>query len=279
MATPTRVVLVTGCSSGGIGYALCQRFAAEGCRVYATARRREAMAGLDAHPLISLDTLDVTSDEDVRRVVERIVAEAGYIDIVVNNAGVLGIGPLIEQPLDNVQATFDTNTYGALRVAQAAFPHMADRRSGLVVNIGSVVAETAVPWNGLYSATKAAMLAMSDILAMELKPFNVRVMYVAPGSVRSNLSANQSATYSLPPTSRYTAFLPNILQRLHASQGPAAMPAETFARDVVRRALRASPPGYVILGGHARAFKVFRWLPRALLLWYFWRLYSRRVEG
>lgn len=101
------VVLVTGCSSGGIGYALqvlvdlvlthlslatrCERFAAEGCRVYATARRLEAMTGLDSHPLISLATLDVTNDADVIRVVEQVVAEAGRIDILVNNGGIHSI--------------------------------------------------------------------------------------------------------------------------------------------------------------------------------------------
>ncbi|KAJ6575349.1 oxidoreductase [Mycena capillaripes] len=274
-----RVVLVTGCSFGGIGYALCERFAAEGCRVYATARRLEAMGGLAAHPLISLQTLDVTSDEDVRRVVHLIVAQAGCIDVVVNNAGVMGVGPLIEQSLDNVKATFDANTYGALRVAQAAFPHMATRRSGLIVNIGSIVADIAVPWNGVYSASKAAMRLMSDILSMELKPFDIKVMYIAPGSVRSNISSNQAARFrpSLPDTSRYTAFLPNIIQRMNASQGANALPAEEFARQVVRRVLQKNPPSFMTLGGNSTVFTLFRWLPKAWVLWYLWRLYSRRT--
>jgi len=273
----SRVVLVTGCSSGGIGYALCERFAAEGCRVYATARRLEAMEGLKAHPLVKLNTLDVTSDEDVRRVVDAIVAEAGRIDIVVNNAGVMGIGPLIEQPMEYVKATFDANTYGALRVAQAAFPHMATRRSGLIVNIGSVVGAIAVPWNGLYSATKSAMHMMSDILTMELKPFDIKVMYIAPGAIRSNISNNQAATFKLPETSRYQQYLPNIIQRMNSSQGPNSLPAEEFARQVVRRVLQKKPPLYMTLGGNARIFKLFAWLPKGFVLWYCWRLFSRRT--
>ncbi|KAJ7751259.1 oxidoreductase [Mycena maculata] len=274
MSTP-RVVLVSGCSSEAL--LRCERFASEGCRVYATARRLEAMAGLDAHPLISLEKMDVTSDADVRRVVELIVAQVGRIDIVVNNAGVMGVGPLIEQPMDTVNAVFDANTYGALRVAQAAFPHMAARRSGLVVNIGSVVADIAVPWNGTYSASKAAVRAMSDILSMELKPFNIRVMYIAPGSVRSNLSDNQAARFSLAPTSLYTTFLPNILQRIHASQGANSLPADAFAKTVVRRVLQKKPPRYMTLGGNSTAFAVFAWLPKGFVLWYLWRLYSRRT--
>ncbi|KAF7339275.1 NADPH-dependent 1-acyldihydroxyacetone phosphate reductase [Mycena sanguinolenta] len=269
------VVLVTGCSSGGIGYALCERFAAEGCRVYATARRLEAMSGLAAHPLISLQTLDVTVDEDVHRVIAHIVAEAGQLDIIVNNAGFISVGPLIEQPLDNVKANFDANTYGTLRVAKAGFPHMAARRSGLIVNIGSVVAEIAVPWNGLYSASKAAVRAMSDILHMELKPFNIKVMYVAPVSVRSNISNNEAAKFSLPQGSLYSDFLPNIIQRMNSSQAN-SMPAEKFAREVVRRALK-NPPRSVILGGTATIFKIFGWLPRGFVLWYLWRMYSQKT--
>ncbi|KAJ7675386.1 oxidoreductase [Mycena rosella] len=277
MSAEPRVVLVTGCSKGGIGYSLCERFAAEGCRVYATARRLEAMGDLGAHPLIRLQTLDVTSDEDVCRIMELIVQEAGKIDIVVNNAGVMGIGPLIEQPMANVKATFDANTYGALRVAQAAFPHMATRRTGLLVNIGSVVADTAVPWNGLYSATKAAMHSMSDILSMEFKPFNLRVMNVIPAAIRSNIANNQAGRFSLPETSRYHEFLPNIIQRMHSSQGPAAMPADLFAKVVVRKALQRNPPASLMLGGNSTAFTIFRWLPKAWVLWFLWRLYSRRT--
>ncbi|KAF8215981.1 oxidoreductase [Mycena galopus ATCC 62051] len=257
------VVLVTGCSAGGIGYALCERFAAEGCRVYATARRLEAMSGLGAHPLISLQTLDVTVDEDVSRVIDLVVAETGQLDIVVNNAGFMGIGPLIEQSLERVKGIFDANAYGALRVAQAAFPHMAARRSGLIINIGSIVADIAVPWNGLYSASKAAMRSMSDILYMELKPFNIKVLYVALARLREG--------------SLFTDFLPNIIQRLNGSQASNSIPTETFARAVVRSALQKKPPRYLTLGGNSKTFKVLEWLPRGFVLWYMWRLYSRRT--
>ncbi|KAJ7293106.1 oxidoreductase [Mycena rebaudengoi] len=270
----SRVVLITGCSAGGIGYSLCEHFAQSGCIVYASARRLESMAGFNS-PLIKTLTLDVTNGADVRRVVAHVVEDAGKIDIVVNNAGAIGIGPLIEQPMDNVLANFDTNTHGALRVAQAVFPHMAERRSGLIVNVGSVVAEISVPWNGLYSAAKAAMHSMSEILSMELKPFNISVMYIAPGSVRSNIANN--SRFSLQPGSRYTAFLPNIIQRQNASQGPTSMPADIFAATMVRQVLNKKPPRYLMLGGNTRLFAVLKWLPRSVVLWYMWRLFSRRT--
>jgi len=236
----------------------------------------EAMAGLSAHPLISLHALDVTSDADVLRVVELIVAEAGHIDIVVNNAGMIAIGPLIEQPLEHVHTAFDTNTYGALRVARAVFPHMATRRSGLIINIGSVVGDIAVPWNGLYSATKAAMHMMSNILMMELSPFNIRVMNIAPGSVRSNIASNATG-FSLSSTSRYTDFLPDMVRRMNSSQTRNAMPADQFARKVVGAALSRNPPTHMTVGGSAWVYKLLRWLPHTFVLWFSWRLFSKKA--
>ncbi|KAF7303271.1 Short-chain dehydrogenase reductase family protein [Mycena kentingensis (nom. inval.)] len=270
-----RVVLVTGCSHGGIGYALCEQFVVEGCQVYATARRLESMTDL-AGPQVVLKTLDITNTADVHRVVEEIVSEAGRIDIVVNNAGKIGIGPLIEQTVENVQAVLDANTTGAFRVAQAAFPHMAKRKSGVIVNIGSVVGDTPVPWNGLYSASKAAQHMMSRILTMELSPFNIHVLNVMPGAVRSNIAANGSAEFSLSPNSLYGAYLPDILRRLHASQASASMPTVVFAQRVVKAALKKNPPTELILGGNALVFKLMRWMPFTFVRWFFWRMFSKK---
>ncbi|KAJ7070818.1 oxidoreductase [Mycena amicta] len=273
----SKVVLVTGCSRGGIGYALqvqvqylCERFAAEGCRTYATARRLESIgAGLADNPLISVHILDITNDSDVRRVLELVIEESGRIDIVVNNAGLVA-------NLETVKSVFEANTFGAFRVAQAAFPHMAARKSGLIVNIGSVVGDVPIPWNGLYSATKAAMHSMSNILSMELRPFNIRVLNVAPGAIRSNLAANGGAGFSLDPTSLYTAYLPDIIRRLNSSQGSAAMPADAFARKVVKAALKRHPPTHMTIGGNAWLFKIMRWLPTWFVLWFWWRMFSKK---
>ena len=90
------------------------------------------------HPNITTLKMDVTSDEDVAEVVKTVVGQEGYIDILVNNAGGPCSGPLMETPLDVVQKAFDTNVFSILRVTQAVFPYMATRRSGTIVNIGSI---------------------------------------------------------------------------------------------------------------------------------------------
>ncbi|KAK7059191.1 NADPH-dependent 1-acyl dihydroxyacetone phosphate reductase [Paramarasmius palmivorus] len=270
-----KVVLVTGCSQGGIGFALCEEFASRGCKVYATARDVRKMEGLK-DPNIEKLSLDITNDADVQRVVKAILLH-GPIDILVNNAGIMAAGPLVDQTMEFIQEAFDANTFSVLRLAKAVIPSMASRKSGIIVNIGSVVGDSPTPWNGLYSATKSAVSTISEVLNMECRPFNIHVMNVEPAAIRSNISKNQQARFNLPPDSLYTGFLPNIIQRIHASQGPNSMPNEQFAKLLVQKVLSRSPPLHLILGGGATMFTVFRWLPRTLLLWLMWRVYSKKL--
>jgi NAD(P)-dependent dehydrogenase (short-subunit alcohol dehydrogenase family) len=260
-----KVVLVTGCSKGGIGFHLCERFAEQGCTVYATSRRLETMDGFK-HPM-EKRAMDVTSDDDVKLVVQSILEEQGKIDIVVNNAGVIAIGPLLDVSLDQARKAFETNTFSVLRVAQAVIPSMVERKQGLIVNIGSIVGNIPTPWNGLYCASKAAVHALSDTLAMECKPFGVKVILVAPGGIRSNISANQAATLQLSPTSIYKPYFDRVYERLHVSQGKGSMSTDEFARHVVAKALSPNPPTYMTLGGGSSLLAFLRWLPHWLVLW------------
>jgi len=271
----SKVVLVTGCSKGGIGYALCEEFAEQGCTVYATARTLEAMDGF-SHLGIQRLELDVTKTEGIRSVIQTIVQGEGRIDILVNNAGALCAGALLDVPLTEMRSAFEVNTFGALYMAQAVIPHMAARKQGTVVNIGSVVGHIPTPWNGVYAAAKAALHSLTEVLWMECKPLKVNIMLVAPGSVRSNIANNQQRRFNMPETSLYKAFLENIMERISTSQDLGTIPAEEFAKKVVTVAMLPNPPRYLTLGGTSFLFRILQWLPRFWVLTIMWRRFSRR---
>jgi 1-acylglycerone phosphate reductase len=126
------------------------------------------------------------------------------------------------------------------------------------------------PWNGIYCATKAAAYSLSEVMNMECRPLGISVMHVAPGAVKSNISNNAAALYTLPPDSLYKKYLPNIMQRLYVSQRPGSMPTEKFAKEIVSKALKTSPPSYMMAGGWATFVWIMKWLPRGIVLNLMW---------
>ncbi|EJD03665.1 NAD-binding protein [Fomitiporia mediterranea MF3/22] len=273
MSSP-KVVLISGCSKGGIGFHLCEEFAQRGCIVYATARHVESLDGFRHQNIRHLE-LDVTSDDSVQRAVDKIIVAEGRIDVLVNNAGVICIGPIVDVSVEQVKKTFDANVFGALRTARTVMPYMASRKQGIIVNVGSVVGEMSTPWAGIYCASKAALHSITEVLQMESQPLGVSVVLLVPGSVKSNLADNHAKIFDLPPSSLYRSFLDQIIRRMHSSQGPNSMPTSVFAKKAVSRILNKSgPPRYLALGGYVTVMKILQWLPRGLALWLIWRALS-----
>lgn len=119
------------------------------------------------------------------------------------------------------------------------------------------------------------MHALTEVLQMECRPFNVDVMLVVPGAIKSNIASNQATSFSLPPDSLYGKYLHNILDRMHSSQGANSMPGDKFARIVVGKALASKPSFYVTAGGGATLFAILAWLPRSLVMFLMWRRFSK----
>ncbi|KAI9068708.1 NAD-P-binding protein [Trametes sanguinea] len=277
MSASKTVVFVTGCSKGGIGFALCEEFATRECIVYATARRMEAMEGFTS-PNIHTLTLDVTKDESVQSVIETVIEREGQIDVLVNNAGLGHTGPIIDTDMEEIVRVFETNVFSVIRMAKAVIPHMAARKSGTIVNVGSIFGEIPVPWGGLYSSSKAALHTLSDTLYMECKPFNINVVLLVPGGVRSNIVNNQSGPERLkfPENSLYADYVDSILTKLTASQRGNPTPADVFSKQVVGAVLKPNPPRYLTLARMSGVFWLFTWLPRTWILNYFWRIFGER---
>jgi NADP-dependent 3-hydroxy acid dehydrogenase YdfG len=254
MSNPRRdqVVLVTGCSTG-IGRALARELVAQGHRTFATARRLESIADLKAAgaEILQLDVDDVGS---VAAAVETLIDRAGRIDVLINNAGINLFGPLVEIPLERIRALFETNLVGLVAVTQAVFPHMAARRSGRIVNIGSVAGLLPTPWAAPYCASKSAVHMLSEVLRIEVKPFGIDVVTVQPGAVKSSIadSGSRDVERYRADTSRYRAAYEGILKRSYASQDDPT-PTEVFARELVDRCLADPAPRIVRIGNRADA--------------------------
>ena len=191
-----RTAVVTGASSG-FGRLTAQTLAADGFRVYATMRNvatTNAGAAADLKKAgISVVELDVTSDSSVDAAAKTILAEAGAVDVLVNNAGTGFFG--IEEAFTPAAAEkqFATNVFGPLRVNRAFLPSMRERRSGLVVYVSSVVGRMIIPFGGIYTASKWALEALAETSSYELAPFGIDVAIVEPGAYATEIFGKVTA--------------------------------------------------------------------------------------
>ena len=134
---------------------------------------------------IRLLAMDVTDDASMVAGVERIMAEAGQIDVLVNNAGYGSYGSLEDVPLSEGRAQFEVNLFGLARLTQLVLPHMRARKSGRIVNVSSMGGKIYEPLGGWYHATKFAVEGLSDSLRLELQPFGIDVVVIEPGGIRT----------------------------------------------------------------------------------------------
>jgi NAD(P)-dependent dehydrogenase (short-subunit alcohol dehydrogenase family) len=181
------IVLVTGTNSG-IGFATTLVMGRAGHQVYATVRdpiRASQLAEAVAKERlpVSILTMDVDSDESVKQTVDQIYASGRNIDALVNNAGIERLGSVEELSIDVFRAVMETNYFGVLRCLKAVLPRMRENHNGCIINLASVAGRIAVSPFAPYNASKFALEALSEVLAQEVKRFNVRVAIVEPGMI------------------------------------------------------------------------------------------------
>jgi NAD(P)-dependent dehydrogenase (short-subunit alcohol dehydrogenase family) len=209
--TAPKTALITGASSG-IGEAIARQLIADGYKVYAGARRVDRMLPLAALGATVL-ALDVTDDASMVAAIDKITAEAGRLDVLINNAGFGSFGSLEEMPLNEGRRQFEVNVFGLARLTQLAIPMMRAQRAGAIVNISSIGGKMYEPFGSWYHATKFAVEGMSDCLRMELAPFGINVIIIEPGAIKSEW--NTIARDSL---------------RKVSGRGPYASAADQYAR-------------------------------------------------
>ncbi len=264
MAKVSRAVLITGCSTG-IGRATAERMAKNGWTVYATARRIETIADLEAKgcKLLSLDVCDAAS---MQLAVATIEEAEGAVGVLVNNAGYGQHGAIEEVSIEDVRRQFETNVFGLLELTKLVLPGMRAQGWGRVINVGSMGGKLTFPGGGIYHASKYAVEAISDALRFEVRGFGIKVSLIEPGLIRTEWGDTAIESIGEDNSGPYGQFnhavAANVasaysgrLSRL--SRGPEAVAAaiEKAAKSRRPRTRYAVAPSATLL------MKTRRWLP------------------
>ena len=277
---PPKAVLITGASSG-IGEVTAIHLARRGYNVLATSRdltrldRLIALARADSLT-ISAYQLDINNPASVGETIPQIIAHAGELDALINNAGYILWGCLEDLSLDELKAQFETNLFAVLRMSQAVLPHMRERRTGTIVNVGSIAGQIGSPAGGAYAASKFALQGLSKVLRMEVAQFGIRVVLIEPGLFRTNLARNRIAgEHALDPASPYYAYVQKIRQGHSGSHSWAGDPMKV-AKTIGKVLASRHPQQRYAVGADARlGVMATRLLPDGVLEYFVKRVVVR----
>ena len=217
-----KVVVITGASSG-LGEATARLLSAQGAIVVLGARRRDRIQSLadeltgNGGKALAIAT-DVTHADQVQRLVDTAVQTYGRIDVMINNAGLMPHSPLERLKLDDWNQMIDVNLKGVLYGIAAALPYMKQQKAGHFINVSSVAGHKVRPGGVVYAATKHAVLALSEGLRMEVKPYNIRTTVISPGAVATELLNSVTE--------------PDVAENLSNFYEAYGIPADSFARAV-----------------------------------------------
>ncbi|KAL1665574.1 hypothetical protein GGF50DRAFT_113996 [Schizophyllum commune] len=250
MAEEKKTVLITGCTTGSIGDALAREFHARGYRVFAASRRLESMESLAEEGIETL-RLDIANDDDIKETADEIGRRTGgSLDMLVNNAGVGYTASIADSDMDKVRSLFDINVFGHYAVTRAFIPLLIKADHGLVAFNSSIASVVPLPYNGAYSASKAAINALGDTLRVELAPFGVKVVNLLTGSTKSNLDTSPAVEAGLPDSSIYKPVENTFKDKVSRYQ-EGAMPTDVYAKAVVDELTKASPSPWFWYGAHS----------------------------
>jgi len=240
-----KIAVVTG-SSSGIGFATSLLLARNGFHTYATMRNLKKSTSLvdviqrEKLPLQVIQ-LDVNDDKSVKDTIDKIIAERGKIDVLINNAGYGLVGCVEDLSLDEVRHIFETNLFGVIRVTQAVLPIMRKQKGGTIVNISSVVGKIGLPVTPAYISTKFALEGLSESMRYELEQFGIKVIIVEPGAVRTDFSDNiKVAKKAMDPNSLYSQLTQKVSAGLKLLLKHGTPPEEVA--KVILKAVTSSNP-------------------------------------
>ncbi len=258
------VTIITGTSSG-IGLATAIRLAKAGHKVYAGVRNPDSAENLrkviDAGELpISMLEIDMMDEKSITDAVARVLAAEGQIDVLVNNAGIARGTSVEESPMSDVRAVFETNYFGVFALIQAVIPGMRERKTGTIVNVSSIAGRFVAPNNAVYASSKYALEALSESLALQLKPFNIRVAIIEPGVIATSFFENAAKAMGPPDTaSPYFVHTRRIMKLFTTQTEKSAPTPPDAAAQAIENAITTNEPKLrYIVGDDAEMFLAAR---------------------
>lgn len=245
-----KTVLITGASSG-IGEATARTLAEAGYRVFGGVRKPDSAAAV---PGVEYVKMDVQDEDSVASAVKVVLEKAGRIDILINNAGVSLVGPIEATSDTEAKALFDVNVFGVLRAIRAVLPSMRSHRSGLIINVSSVLGFLPAPFMGLYAASKHAIEGLSESLDHEVRSLGVRVVLVQPSFTRTKLDTNATQTQAVIEdyAAAFASSVDAVLQQVGSAPAPSGVANKVLA--IVEGAHRMRRPA----DGRAKLLSVLR---------------------
>ena len=244
----SKVWLITGCSTG-FGRELAIEVLKSGQKAAVTARNPDDIKAIVAdYPDTAIALkLDVTKPDEIKAAVANTIAKFGYIDVLVNNAGIGYFGAIEESEEAEIRRMFEINFFGLANMTKAVLPGMRKRRSGHIVNIASIGGLVGFPAVGFYNATKFAVDGFSESLAKETAPLGIKVTVVAPSGFRTDW-AGRSANQSPIIIEDYAATAGNNKNNIRGYSGKQPGDPERAAKAIVKAVEAENPPLRLLLG-------------------------------
>lgn len=258
-----KTVLITGCSTG-IGKSVAAYFQAMGWNVAATMRHPENETELIELENLKCIRLDVQDEDSIRTAIKQTMDAFGAIDVIVNNAGYGTLGPFEAASKEQIYRQFDINVFGVMNVTRAILPYFREKREGIIINIASAGGRMTWPLYSLYHATKWAIEGFSESLQYELRPFNIRVKIIEPGSTKTDFWGRSQEVFVKRGLDAYEAYVNTVVPNLQ-KHGALAPEPDVVASTVYRAANDGSwKLRYQTTGGAAMSMFFRRMLPTRL---------------
>ena len=273
-----KVVLITGASSG-IGFETAMLLLQKGFRVYACARRLDAMHMIQEQGG-EIVYLDVTSEESMNNCVNYVLNKEKHIDILINNAGYGCCGSIEDIPFKEVKHQYEVNVFGLGKMIQLVLPSMRTQNSGKIINISSMGGRFTSPYAGWYHSTKYAIESISDALRMELQPWNIDIILIEPGMIQTNwgnIAAENIRMYSdNTPYQNYAQKAANYYKSHYQAVNSNLTKPSVIAKTILKAILSSKPKTRYLVGKYSH---LFIWIKRLLpdKCFQFFSLYCMKI--